>query len=407
MYRRFLVATLIIAVSAVVSLGVPLGLAVTHLIRSEVVRSSDELAGTIAAAVDARLRANEPVTADAFGDYGPDGQVVEIVPPGQSTITIGDANRTDLLWSRQISSELGAQVRVGVGEPSTRDRTNRAWYLVAALAAIGVSLALALAAGLARHTSRRFASVAAAAHRLGDGDFSARSPADSGIDELDAIADALNRSAERIAELVAAERRFTLDASHQLRTPLTALTIRLEEIAATDTLDAARHEATAAIRHADRLLESITQLLEISRRHRDDTRTGPVDLGTLTHDHVRLFEPAMRRAHRKITIDTLGDTTVACSNAAVGQALNVLLDNALTHGTGHVAVAVEDVGTGVRIRVADQGSRSTNTTADALGLPLARTLIDAEGGHLSLLAASHTTYEIVIPRRNPSIQTVP
>ena len=401
MHRRFLIATLLIAISAIVALGVPFGFAVTHLIRSEVVRSADERATTIAVSIDADLRNGETITLATVTGYESQDQVVEITPPNQAAITVGDAHRGSLLWSRRITSELGAQVRVGITESSLAGRTNRAWLLVAALAGGGVIVALVVATVLARRTSRPFIGVADAAHRLADGDFSARATNDSGIAELDEIALALNTAAARIAQLVAAERRFTLDASHQLRTPLTALAIRLDEIAHTDDLDTAHIEATAAIGHADRLLDSITELLTISRQHRNDTDTQLVDLGRLVRQHIRLFEPAFRHADRAVSVDTLGDTTLECSNGAVGQALNVLLDNALVHGHGDVTIDVEDLRSGVRIRVSDQGFTPTLTTDtdNALGLPLARTLIDAEGGHLNLLAAPHTTYEIFMPRR--------
>ena len=401
MYRRFVIATLLIAISGIVALGVPFGFAVTHLIRSEVVRSADERATTIAVSIDADLRNGETITPDTVLGYESHDQVVEITPLNQAAIAVGDAHHGSLVWSRRITSELGAQVRVGITETSLAGRANRAWLLVAALAAGGVMVALVVATILARRTSRPFIGVADTAHRLAHGDVSARATSDSGITELDGIATALNTAAERITQLVAGERRFTLDASHQLRTPLTALTIRLDEIAHTDDLDTARREANAAIGHADRLLDSITELLTISRRHRNDADSEPVDLGRLVYQHVRLFEPAFHHVDRAVSVDTLGDTTLLCSNGAVGQALNVLLDNSLVHGHGDVTIDVEDLHSGVRIRVSDQGPTPTVTTDtdSALGLPLARTLIDAEGGHLTLLAAPHTTYEIFMPRR--------
>lgn len=402
MYRRFLLATMLIALSAIITLGVPFGFATTRLIRSEVVRSADERASTIAAAIDARLRTGEPITPEAVAGYDSNGQVVEITPPNQPTITVGDTHSDSLFWSRRVTSELGAQVRVGITETSLSSRTNRAWLLVAALAASGVIVALALATVLARRTSRPFISVAHTAHRLAAGDFSARANSGAGIAELDGIAQSLNTAAARITQLVAAERRFTLDASHQLRTPLTSLAIRLEEIANTDDLETAHREALAAIGHADRLLDSITELLTIARQHRNDVDAHVVDLGNLSREHAKLFEPAFRKADRTVSVDTLGDTTLVCSNGAVGQALNVLIDNALVHGRGDVTIDVENLRNGVRIRVSDQGHTppTTTDTESALGLPLARTLIDGEGGHLTRLSTPHSTYEIFLPRRN-------
>src|SRR5437773_2500397 len=98
-------------------------------------------------------------------------------------------------------------------------------------------LARAVAAGLAGLQSRRLAAplddLARAAERLGAGDFSATAPR-SGLEEIDTIAAALDSSAARIATLVQAEREFSANASHQLRSALTSLRLRLESLAATD-----------------------------------------------------------------------------------------------------------------------------------------------------------------------------
>ena len=120
MQRRFLIATLLIAISAIVALGVPFGFAVTHLIRSEVVRSADERATTIASAIDARLRNGETITLATVTGYESQDQVVEITPPNQATITVGDAQHGSLVWSRSITSELSAHVRVGIIHPVDR-----------------------------------------------------------------------------------------------------------------------------------------------------------------------------------------------------------------------------------------------------------------------------------------------
>src|SRR5262249_57060125 len=88
-----------------------------------------------------------------------------------------------------------------------------------------------------------------------------------GIAELDQVAEGLDGSAERISELLAAERDFAADASHQLRTPLTALSMRLEEIlAAADQPDVVHEEGTAALLQAERLTDVVGQLL--GRAHR-------------------------------------------------------------------------------------------------------------------------------------------
>src|SRR5438270_406798 len=109
------------------------------------------------------------------------------------------------------------------------------------LIAIAAVLILGVPLGIveARHTRteatgrlvRPLDAMADTSRRLGEGDFSARAGR-FGIPEVDVVAEALDASAERIAGMVAREREFSGNVSHQLRTPLTALRLRLEEVAA-------------------------------------------------------------------------------------------------------------------------------------------------------------------------------
>src|SRR6202008_1816978 len=88
-----------------------------------------------------------------------------------------------------------------------------------------------------------------------------------GVADLDQVADGLDTSARRLSTLLAADRELTADASHQLRTPLTALSMRLEEmIAAAGGPGGIREEGSAALAQAERLADVVTQLLSPARR---------------------------------------------------------------------------------------------------------------------------------------------
>ena len=119
---------------------------------------------------------------------------------------------------------------------------------------------------LARRLARPVEELAEAAARLGAGD---PRPLGRryGVADLDQVADGLDTSARRLSRLLAADRELAVDASHQLRTPLTALSMRLEEmIAAADDPDVVREEGHAALTQAERLADVVTQLLSPARR---------------------------------------------------------------------------------------------------------------------------------------------
>ncbi|HEX5189011.1 MAG TPA: histidine kinase dimerization/phospho-acceptor domain-containing protein, partial [Streptosporangiaceae bacterium] len=131
-------------------------------------------------------------------------------------------------------------------------------------------IALTVAAGLTMAQARRLArpvrDLARAADRIGSGD--ARPVGRRyGIAELDRIAEGLDNAAQRVTDLISAEQDFAVDASHQLRTPLTALSMRLEEmLAAADDPEVVKEEGTAALAQTDRLAQVVGQLLGRARR---------------------------------------------------------------------------------------------------------------------------------------------
>ncbi len=107
--------------------------------------------------------------------------------------------------------------------------------------------------------------LAASAEQIGSGQTRPRIEL-SGVEEIDLVAEELVRSADRMAARLSAERQFAADASHQLRTPLTALTMRLEEISATTTQDEVRVEAEASLEQIERLVGVVDELLGRTRR---------------------------------------------------------------------------------------------------------------------------------------------
>src|SRR6516225_3985637 len=209
--------------------------------------------------------------------------------------------------------------------------------VIAAAMAVAAALAGWLTAVLARRLARPVEELAEAAGRLGAGD---PRPLGRryGVADLDQVADGLDTSARRLSSLLAADRELASDASHQLRTPLTALSMRLEEmIAAADDPDVVREEGSAALAQAERLADVVTQLLSPARRAiaASAELTG---IDEIVQQQVVEWEPAFRRAQRKLVVIGVRGLQAHVTPGGLAQVLATLLDNALMHGGGTVTI---------------------------------------------------------------------
>jgi signal transduction histidine kinase len=219
------------------------------------------------------------------------------------------------------------------------------------------------------------------------------------VPEVDAIARGLDSSAERIAELVAREREFSANVSHQLRTPLTALRLRLEE-----------GELEEALSETDRLEATIADLLAHARLASAGNAVT-VNLGTVAHEHAARWKPVFADARRVVEVSADKNVLARASRGTVGQVLDVLLENALHHGAGPARITVRGDGRTARIEVADGGPGVAAADRDrifergasrgggtGIGLHLARTLAQADRGSLRVLQGEPTRFELRLPR---------
>ncbi len=234
---------------------------------------------------------------------------------------------------------------------------------------------------------------------LGGGDARVAAPR-SGVSEVDAIAVALEHSGKRVAELMAAERQFSANASHQLRSPLTAIAISLELIA--DSSDpVARREAGEALTQVAGLDDRINELLNLARTGRTATPVR-TDVAALVSRYVRQISTQFERAGRKLSIVSPPTVEADVTAGALTQSIEILLDNALVHGSGdvEVRVAVDDHGE-VEIAISDEGHLEDEIGRDhrsnGMGLLLARNLLRSDGGRVELASAAPTTFVIRLP----------
>jgi signal transduction histidine kinase len=289
-----------------------------------------------------------------------------------------------------------------------------------ALLALGLPLLAAAIAGawvlsgtVARRAARPVEELAEAAGRLGTGD---PRPVGRryGVAELDQVADGLDSAARRVTTLLTADRELAIDASHQLRTPLTALSMRLEEmIESADDPEAVREEGTAALHQAERLADVVTQLLSPGRRAAGSAALISVDKIVL--QQITEWAPAFRRAGRKIVLVGESRLQAWVTPGGLAQVIATLLDNALMHGKGTVTIRRTQAGRSVVIEVEDEGegvpaelvsriferSVSGRPEGTGLGLALARTMAAADGGRIVLARRRPPVFAVFLPTNPP------
>jgi signal transduction histidine kinase len=283
------------------------------------------------------------------------------------------------------------------------------------LLAVAAVLATGLARAVAKRTARPVEELAEAAGRLGTGD---PRPVGKryGLWELDRVADGLDSAARRVTTLLTADRELAVDASHQLRTPLTALSMRLEEmVISADDPEMVREEATAALAQAERLAEVVTQLLSPARR----VAAGSASLISIDRtvlQQMTEWEPAFRRAGRKMVL--MGESRLQAYVTAGGlaQVIATLLDNALMHGKGTVTIRRSQADRSVVIEVEDEGDGvpadlvatifdrgvSDRPEGTGLGLSLARTMAAADGGRVVLARRKPPVFAVFLPKNHPA-----
>jgi signal transduction histidine kinase len=261
---------------------------------------------------------------------------------------------------------------------------------VAALLA-GLVVAFALADSLSRPLSR----LAGAARRLGGGDLSTRAQSAEGVREIEELGRSFDDMAERLEATVKAQREFVANASHQLRTPLTGMKLRLESAIEASSDPDARRQLEAADREVDRLAEIVERLLLMSRRIEQGT-VGAVDVDDAIGRAVERWRDRAEQAGATVDADGRAGAAVADAND-VDQMLDNLIDNAISYAPGHVRVsgasddgqvliAVEDAGPGIApaemARVTERFYRGAGVSpgGSGLGLAIVRELAERSGG---------------------------
>ncbi len=413
MRRRLLFSTLAVAVTAVVLFGLPLAFVLIRLQSDAAHQLVQRDATTVARTLENRLRSGltpDPTDAAAAARSLPD-RYVAISRDGGPPVTFGSPPRADdNIIARAVTKDF--RVMVVADDSVATEGVTEALAVTGSLALLAVGVAVGLAMFQARRLARPMQELAGAADRLGSGD--ARPLGRRyGVAELDRVAEGLDESAQRISDMLAAEREFAADASHQLRTPLTALSMRLEEmVAAADQPAVVREEGAAALVQTERLAEVVSQLLGRTRSPAGGSRKR-VSIDDVVAQQVVEWDPAFRRKNRKLEV--AGDKNLRAYGkpGTLSQVIATLLDNALVHGAGTVTIRTSRTPNSVVIEVRDEGkgvpaelvpriferSVSGKPGGTGLGLALARSIAAADGGNVVLVRPKPAVFAVFLPRK--------
>jgi len=416
--RRLLVSTLAVAVAAVLLLGVPLGFVVSGLRSKDAIQQLKHDATTLATGLQERYDNGLPPDASGFARLLP-GRYVTIIQRGGGRSTAGTRPPAhDTMTGQDRTRDF--TVTVAADDSFVIGQVTNGLVVIGSLALLAIAVAVGLALLQARRLARPLQELAGAADRLGSGD--ARPLGRRyGVPELDKVAEGLDGSAQRINELLTAERDFAVDASHQLRTPLTALSMRLEEmIAAADYPDVVREEGAAALAQTERLADVVGQLLGRARRSVSGA-PALASVDDIVAQQVVEWEPAFRPQSRKLEVTGEKGLYAYVTLGGAAQVIATLLDNALVHGGGTVTIRTSQTPRSVVIEVRDEGkgvppelvpriferSVSGAPGGTGLGLSLARTVAAADGGQVVLVRPRPAVFALFLPHGVPDAPDEP
>ncbi|SDS26425.1 ATP-binding protein [Paraoerskovia marina] len=400
MRRRLLTATVSAVLVAVLLLGLPLAFIGARFVEDIELRELTARSEALGRQIDSRTEAGEEVpqsTVDnaATGTGRLDAYITVLTSDGQ-VLYAGEELSGDTV-TRTLTTDDGSLVTLSVPSYQITLREAQIVFLVAVATVVAFGAGIAVSVWQSNRLSAPLVYLAASAEQLGSGQVRPRLE-DSGVEEIDLVADELARSADRMATRLAAERQFASDASHQLRTPLTALSMRLEEISMASDDEAVQEEARISLEQIERLVGVVDDLLLRSRSAVGGT-TEPVLLIEIGRQLEEEYGPTFERGERRLVIDIPDSAQALATPGGLAQVLATLVENSLKHGGGTTTVRTRSGGERgtVVIEVADEGDgvpedlaphifeRSvTSGAGTGLGLALARDLVAADGGRIKL-----------------------
>lgn len=400
---------------------------VSDALREGAVRVTPEL-GDYAAATDARV-----VIVDAVGNTVYDSEDPDAADLGRDFSTrpeVADALAGRRITGTRFSETLGLElryvavpvasggvvhgvVRITYPTASLRAQVLRTWLLFAATGAAVLLAVVPVGLAVARWVTRPTRALTERVAQLADGDLAVRADPHDGPAEVRELAVGFNAMADRLGTVLADQRAFAADASHQLRSPLTALRLEIEQLV--DLPDDERTDAVdRAVREIERLTGIVTALLTLARHDGGAaTELLEVDAAEIARERVEAWRALAARTGVRLEAGPglVAPAPVRCGEGFLEQVLDVLLSNAIgaspdggtvtvdlaevqaatTGDGGAVRLTVDDAGPGLapedRERAFERfwrGAGRSTGTGTGLGLPIARRLARLAGGDVTL-----------------------
>ncbi|MEV5534391.1 HAMP domain-containing sensor histidine kinase [Streptomyces prunicolor] len=422
MIRQLIVSYVLLVAVALTAFTVPVAFTLTAQLRGDTEQSVEREAKTMALLLsgDAASRAALDRMVVAYAQETPG--TAEVLPASRAKTAThwGDGELEVTAPARRDGRTVGA-VRITYPTSDLTRRLVQIWGFRAILAVGVLAVAAGLGAIVARRLTRPLRQLNDMASKFSDGDLTARTPV-TGPHETQTLARTLNQAGERLDTLIASQRIFVADASHQLRTPLTALRLSLDNIADGVDDEFVREDVEQATAEVVRMSRLVNGLLVLARAEAKVTAAEPLPLREIVAERLSVWRPAADERGVHIALGGSvadGRPLVLASPGHLEQVLDNVLSNALEVSPDGATITVRSElrGDEVELTVADEGpgmsdpdkSRAfdrfwrgqglTGRSGSGLGLAVVRQLVTDDGGTVTLRDAPGNGLSVVITLR--------
>ena len=297
---------------------------------------------------------------------------------------------------------LHGAVRISVPTSRIDSQIMRYWLLLGVVALVVLATVAVAGRWLALWVSRPITDLRDAARRAEGGDLGVRADASEGPAEVRELAHAFNDMVSRLDLLIGTQEQFVADASHQLRSPLTALRLRIENLEHEVGPDV-QEELESAIAEVDRLSRLVNGLLALARADRRARERADLEIGPIARERGDAWQPLGAERDVAIAVDAPPGLWATLAPGALEQILDNLIANALDVAPPGTTVRVTAAAVpdgGVRVEVVDAGPGMDAAEREhafdrfwrgredhpgsGLGLSIVRRLVEADGGSVAL-----------------------